>query len=219
MRAHSRSRTERAQCHSCVGRIFIRGLTAVRVNPRLDFPAHSRHRCRARVAQSRQTWLAPQTSAESFLLCGFRQWKEFHLFKPRFPRRARRPAVDSRGPHGINKRAIRAAIARLHRQPLFLARRQPAHAAKTRSGRSGHQFHHCMSLAPALKLAKLNQTRYPFLARELSAKFSDSAPGITSQTASKKSPVFGSLSYSANKEQTPNSGPLATWPTATTAKS
>jgi hypothetical protein len=36
-----------------------------------------------------------------------------------------------------------------------------------------------MSLALSSKLAKLNQTRYPFLARELSPKFLPSASTIT----------------------------------------
>jgi hypothetical protein len=85
---------------------------------------------------------------------------------------------------------------------LFLVRREPAHAAQARTGSSGHQFHFGMSLALLSKLAKLNQTRYPFLAREFKAKSLRSASSIT------KVPKANSFRFRlsfAPSEQTTNS--------------
>ncbi len=41
------------------------------------------------------------------------------ILPPRLPRWARRPAIDSRGLHGVIERSVRRGIARAHRLPAF----------------------------------------------------------------------------------------------------
>src|SRR5271156_2359090 len=148
MRAHSRSRTKRAQCHSYLAPIAVRNLSAIRINLRLDLSAYLRHHRGARIAQTRQPRPASQASAESSLFRRVRQRKKFYLLAPRFPRSARRLAINSCGSHRIHKRAVCAAIPRLHSAPPLRVRKRRVHRAKIRIRSSRHQFNHCEPSSP-----------------------------------------------------------------------
>jgi hypothetical protein len=114
VRTHSQGRTERRKREShLAGGIAI----GIRQDVPIDFAADPSNRFDPGIAQPYDMGPAALTGAKSFLFRSFREGKENYLLPARLPRRTGRAAVNPRGSHGIDERAVRLPISGLNRLP------------------------------------------------------------------------------------------------------
>jgi hypothetical protein len=178
MRAQSRKRSQPRQRQ----RRFI---TAAIRQRSFNMTANSRHIRRMRIGRHRFLRAAPAARTKSLTLSLLRRAEKFHLRAPRLSRRARWPAINARRAHGVNKRAIRHAIPRLHRQPARIELRHSIAAAAPRDLRLRCVHVRCFPLPSccdrkstlnALNILLDDSTDYPILARKPHQREPKSAP-------------------------------------------
>ena len=106
----------------------------------LDQPAGLRHRGGLPLGERGLGRPAALAGAEAGLLGGGRARVERDVLAPRQPRAARGPAIDPGGAHRIVERAVRRAVAALHRLPARRRRSRKPPWFVARSARIGSSF-------------------------------------------------------------------------------
>jgi len=135
-------------------------------NAVFDLAAHARYGFDPRIAQAGASRMATKACSKALLLRSFRQRKERDLRAPRFPRWARRPAIDSSRANRVNKRPVRLAVTGLHGLPINI--RWSSFGSRASSCVSQHCRNPCMCLAHVPKLSNPVRQYYPILALKLS---------------------------------------------------